>query len=74
MTREIYIQKQPNGRFRVLHNYMPTPTIDEPSSFDERNEATTTVGEADTRKEAERIVRNYRRKLKREAEQEEDDE
>jgi hypothetical protein len=60
-----------NGTFRVDHHYMPKPNVEQPTAFDD--EVTSTVGEAETREEAERIKQEYENKLSIQAEKEDED-
>jgi hypothetical protein len=67
----VYVREL-NGKFLVEHRYMPTPDIEQPTTFDDI--VTRKVGEAKTREEAERIKQEYESRLANEAEKEEDDE
>ena len=62
--------REVNGKFLVEHRYMPKPTVEEPSTFDD--EVIDKVGEANTREEAERIKQNYENELAIESEKDED--
>jgi len=55
--RGVYIRKS-NGKFRVEHRYMPTPDIDQPSTFDD--EVTDTVGKLKQLKRPNESSRNMK--------------
>ncbi|HWZ99643.1 MAG TPA: hypothetical protein VN025_17935 [Candidatus Dormibacteraeota bacterium] len=70
ISRGVSITKQKN-KFVVYHRYQPKPDVQQPTTFDD--EVITKVGEADTIEKAEKIKREYEKKLSEAAEDEEDD-
>jgi hypothetical protein len=70
---DVYIKEQTGKFFVVEHRYMPTPNVDEPSSFDERSMVTHRVGIAATREDAERLKAKYLKQLVAEAAKDDDE-
>ncbi len=69
----VYISERNGKYFRVEHRYAATQIPDEPTTFDDV--VTQTIGIAETKEEAERIMKEYETKLKIESEhREEEDE
>ncbi len=72
-TTGVVIREETGKFFIVEHRYLPTPNLDEPTSFDEQSIVTHQVGIAATREEAETLKAKYLEQLEIEAEKEDDE-